>query len=141
MDINHRSFQVCRTFQSRACVSRPMLESKHPVNFITTVLLREARYLSRSQTHVCSERRSLWGERSEASFLPAAFKVTAEKQPKCDFSSSEFQNKDGRHRSETSLEQSTGAVDRMWRVLAERFLIQDPSPLVPCIRAALSPPA
>lgn len=76
------------------CEGLQMLKSKHPANFITTVLLRVARYLSLSQTLVCRERRTLWGERSEASFLLAAFKVTAEKQPKCEFSSSEFQNKE-----------------------------------------------
>lgn len=103
-------------------VGLPMLNSKHPFNFITAVLLRVARYLSLSQTHVCRERRTLWGERSEASFLPAAFKVTAEKQPKCEFSSSEFQNKERKkHPTETSLEQSTRPVDRIKRALTEPF--------------------
>lgn len=96
------------------CVCLPMRKSKHPVNFITTVLLRVARYLSLSQTHVWREKRILWGERSEAFFLPAAFKDTAEKQPKCEFSSSELQNKE-RKKSilQKSLEQSTRPVDRI----------------------------
>lgn len=49
--------------------------------------------------------RTLWGERSEASILPAAFKVVAEKQPKSEFGSSEFQNKEregGKERKTTS---------------------------------------
>lgn len=56
--------------------------------------LPRARYLSLSQNLVGREGRNLWGERSEASFLPAAFKVTPEKQPECEFSNSEFQNKE-----------------------------------------------
>lgn len=106
-------FRFVEHFQS-VHVAPPVLKSKHPVNFITTVLLRVARYLSLSQAHVCRGRGTLWGERSEASFLPAAFKVTAEKQPKCEFSSSEFQNKERKkHPTETSLEQSTRPVDRI----------------------------
>ena len=88
------------------------LKSKHPVNFITTVLLRVAQYLSLSQTRVCREGGILWGERSEASSLPAAFKVRAEKQPKCEFSSSEFQNKEGK--KSILLKQLWNGVHDQW---------------------------
>lgn len=50
--------------------------------------------------------------------MPAAFKVTPEKQPKCELSSSEFQNKERerggkKHLTETYLEPSTPPVDRI----------------------------
>lgn len=86
-------FRFCRTFWGEGD-NLLTLTSNWPLRLITTVVLTVARYLSLSQTHVCRESRTLWGERSEASLLPAAFKVTAEKQPKCEFSSSEFQNKE-----------------------------------------------
>lgn len=120
------------------CVALPVPNLKHPVNFITTVQLGVTWYLSLGQTHVCKERererRTLRGERSEASFLPAAFKVTAEKQPKCEFSSSEFQNKE---KKSILLKHLSNRVHDQWIEYIEPWLNLSPCTL-PCPLFTLS---
>ena len=67
----------------RESVRLPMLKSKHPINFIITA---RSGSIPEPQPDTRLQRgNSLLGGRSEASFLPAVFKVTPEKQPKCEF--------------------------------------------------------
>lgn len=117
------------------CVALPVLDLKHPDNFITIVQLGVTWALA-SLTSAKRERgrRTLRRERSDASFLPAAFKVTAEKQPKCEFSSSEFQNKE---KKSILLKHLSNRVHDQWIEYIEPWLNLSPCTL-PCPLFTLS---
>lgn len=121
MAIKYWSVLICVIFWRGLLISegKSYNKSKQPLKFITTGALTAARYLSVSRTNVCRERRSLWGERSEASPLPAAFKVTAEKQRECESSSTEFPNK--YRKKSIALKRGTRPAEGILKVLAVPF--------------------
>lgn len=113
MDITKWS---CRTCQSGVRVCIFQCSSQSNLHFITAVLSRVARYLRFSHSHVCREEGTLWGKDQKASFLPAAFKVVAKKQPKWE--------EKKKHPTKRYLEPRAWPLDILWRPLTQLSLMK-----------------
>lgn len=101
-----------RTLRSRAACAGVLQRRKSkptPVNFITTVQSRAARYLSLSQTHVCGEEEELLGEedlRPPFSRLPSKSPQKKKKtQAGVRVQQLRISKQPKKNRSETSLQQ------------------------------------